>query len=154
MTVAKVPGAISRLPHGTAWPEWPAKWPAERLAGGQRGGRRRKAVPARRFRALGAGRARCVWHSGVVTESEPGRTLPGGGGVSSDVLAARLLAAHRILAALNADSDVRIRLHLRLMAICTSLKMPGASTARGIERLDRLMADAHEARGRYPGRSE
>jgi hypothetical protein len=125
---------------------------ASLLAGGS--GEHRKAVPARRFRALGVSRVQRIWHSGVVSESEPGKVLPGGEGVSNDVLAARLLAAHRVLAALNADSDVQIRLHLRLMAICTSLKMPGASMAKGVERLDRLMADAHEARGGYPGRSE
>ncbi len=65
---------------------------------------------------------------------------------SGDALAARLLAAHRALAALGTESDARIRLHLRFMAICTSLKMPGANRARGAQRLDRLMADAEQAR--------
>ena len=40
-----------------------------------------------------------------------------------------------------------MKLHLRFMAICTSLKMPGASQVRGAQRLDRLMADAERARG-------
>jgi len=42
---------------------------------------------------------------------------------------------------------VRVRLHLRFMAICTSLKMPGANRARGAQRLDRLIADAERAAG-------
>jgi hypothetical protein len=61
---------------------------------------------------------------------------------TEDVLADKLLAVQRVLATLNADSEVQIRLNLRFMAICTSLKMPGASAVRGINRLDRLMADA------------
>ena len=64
----------------------------------------------------------------------------------SDELAASLLAAHRALATLGTESDARIRLHLRFMAICTSLKLPGANRARGAQRLDRLMADAEKAR--------
>jgi hypothetical protein len=67
--------------------------------------------------------------------------------VSGDVLAEKLLAVQRLLATLNADSDARIRLNLRFMAICTSLKTPGASRARGLRRLDQLMADAELARG-------
>lgn len=67
--------------------------------------------------------------------------------VSGDVLAEKLLAVQRHLAALNADSEVRIRLNLRFMAICTSLKTPGASRVRGLERLDMLMADAELALG-------
>jgi hypothetical protein len=67
--------------------------------------------------------------------------------VSGDVLAKKLLAVQRHLAALNADSEVRIRLNLRFMAICTSLKTPGASQVRGLKRLDQLMADAELARG-------
>jgi hypothetical protein len=66
---------------------------------------------------------------------------------NADVLADKLLAVQRVLATLNADSEVRIRLNLRFMAICTSLKMPGANAVRGIRRLDRLMADAELARG-------
>lgn len=76
--------------------------------------------------------------------SEPG---PHGEEVGGDVLAEKLLAVQRLLAALNADSEVRIRLNLRFMAICTSLKTPGASRARGLRRLDRLMADAELASG-------
>ncbi|HYK32796.1 MAG TPA: hypothetical protein VEV63_12575 [Streptosporangiaceae bacterium] len=66
--------------------------------------------------------------------------------VSGDVLAEKLLAVQRHLAALNAESEVRIRLNLRFMAICASLKTPGASRIRGLRRLDRLMADAELAR--------
>ena len=67
--------------------------------------------------------------------------------VSGDVLAEKLLAVQRLLAALNADSEVRIRLNLRYMAICTSLKTPGANRIRGLRRLDKLMADAELAQG-------
>lgn len=63
----------------------------------------------------------------------------------ADPLAAKLLAAQQALCALSIDSDARIRLHLRFMAICTSLKLPGADKARGAERLDRLMADAEQS---------
>ncbi len=65
----------------------------------------------------------------------------------ADALAARLLAVQRVLSGLNVDPDVRMRLHLRFMAICTSLKMPTADRIRGSRRLDRLMADAERARG-------
>ena len=84
---------------------------------------------------------------GVVNESRAGTDA------DTDALAARLLAVHRALAALGADSDARIRLHLRFMAICTSLKMPGANRVRGAQRLDRLMADADQARRGNAGRS-
>jgi hypothetical protein len=79
---------------------------------------------------------------GWVSEPEPHED-----DVSGDVLAEKLLAVQRLLAAFNADSEVRIRLNLRFMAICTSLKTPGSSRARGLRRLDRLMADAEQARG-------
>jgi hypothetical protein len=65
---------------------------------------------------------------------------------SQDLLAEKLLAVQRVLATFEADSETRIRLNLRFMAICTSMKMPGANTARGIRRLDRLMAEAELAR--------
>jgi len=78
-------------------------------------------------------------------------TQSGPGGVGQDVLAEKLRSVQRVLATLNADSEVRIRLNLRFMAICTSLKMPGANAVRGIRRLDRLMADAELAQGR-PGK--
>jgi len=65
---------------------------------------------------------------------------------SSDELAAKLLAVQRLLRGLNADPDVRMKLHLRFMAICTSLKMPTADRIKGAMRLDRLMADAELAR--------
>lgn len=67
--------------------------------------------------------------------------------VGGDVLAEKLLAVQRLLATLNADSDARIRLNLRFMAICSSLKTPGASRTRGLRRLNRLMAEAERARG-------
>ncbi len=67
-------------------------------------------------------------------------TEPAGPG--PDALAARLLAAHRALAGLQADPDQRRRLHLRFLAICASMRLPGANRARGVERLDRLIADA------------
>ena len=76
-------------------------------------------------------------------ESRPGRADH----ASEDVLADKLLAVQRVLATLDADSEVQIRLNLRFMAICTSLKVPGASAARGINRLDKLMADAKRAQG-------
>ena len=66
---------------------------------------------------------------------------------ADDALAEKLLAVQRVLATLNADPETRIRLNLRFMAICTSLKTPGANRARGLRRLDRLMTDALQARG-------
>jgi len=66
---------------------------------------------------------------------------------SSDELAAKLLAVQRVLRRLNADPEVRMKLHLRFMAICTSLKMPTADRLKVAKRLDRLMADAEPARG-------
>jgi len=90
-----------------------------------------------------------------VTESESGEARPGpdvlGEAAAGDALAARLLAAHHAVAAL-ADPDVRARLHLRFMAICTSLKMPGANRVKGARRLDRLIIDAERARGGNKGR--
>jgi len=82
-----------------------------------------------------------------MTESESARSGLGSQADGGDALAARLLAAQRVLCALNADPDVRTRLHLRFMAICTSLKMPAANRSRGAQRLDRLIADAERARG-------
>lgn len=80
-----------------------------------------------------------------MTESEPGR--PGlGTRAGDDPLAARLLAARRALYARDIDPEVRTRLHLRFMAICTSLKLPTADIARGAQRLDQLIADAELAR--------
>ena len=82
-----------------------------------------------------------------MTESESAQSGLGSRADGDDALAARLLAAQRALCALNVDPEVRIRLHLRLMAICTSLKMPAASRIRGAQRLEQLMADAERARG-------
>jgi hypothetical protein len=81
-----------------------------------------------------------------MTESESAQSAPGAQ-ADGDALAARLLAVQRALCELDVEQEVRMRLHLRFMAICTSLKMPGASQVRGAQRLDRLMADAERARG-------
>jgi hypothetical protein len=86
-----------------------------------------------------------------VTKSEPRDARPG---TAADVLADRLLAARRVISSLSVESDVRMRLHLRLMAICAALKVPGAIDARVARRLDRLMADVERARGRNTGRRE
>jgi hypothetical protein len=92
----------------------------------------------------------------MMSESEPGTsssrvgTAGGSGGssspTSSDPLAARLLAVQRALTALSADSEVLARLNSRFMAICTALKMPGASRIRCIRRLNELMAEAEQVR--------
>ena len=82
-----------------------------------------------------------------MTESESAQSGLGSQADGDDALAARLLAAQRVLCALNVDPDVRMRLHLRFMAICTSLKMPAANRIRGAQRLDQLIADAERARG-------
>lgn len=80
-----------------------------------------------------------------MTESEP--DWPGlGAQADEDPLANRLLAARRALSAQDIDPDILTRLHLRFMAICTSLKMPTANPVRGARRLDRLIADAEFAR--------
>ncbi len=97
-----------------------------------------------------------------MTESEPEQSAgqppaqpaaePGPGvHAAGDTLAARLLAAQRLLCALDSGSDVRLRLQLRYAAICTSLKLPSADRARGEERLDRLIADAEAAFGERSG---
>ena len=96
-----------------------------------------------------------------MTESEPDPAAPSAGqpagrpgpGVhaAGDTLAARLLAAQRMLCELDTDSDARLRLQLRYAAICTSLKLPSADRARGAERLDRLIADAELAISRDSG---
>ena len=79
-----------------------------------------------------------------MTESEPAQ--PGRGAqAAGDTLAARLLAAQRLLCARDMDGDVRLKLQLRYAAICTSLKLPSADRVRGAERLDRLIADAELA---------
>lgn len=78
-------------------------------------------------------------------QPEPGAHAAG------DTLAARLLAAQRMLCALDVDNDARLRLQLRYAAICTSLKLPSADRARGAERLDRLIADAQLVIGQDSG---
>jgi hypothetical protein len=80
-----------------------------------------------------------------MSESEPAQPGPGRQAADGDALAARILAAHRVLTDLNADAEVRIRLHQRLTAICTSLKVPGANAGRISQRLDTLLADAGRA---------
>jgi hypothetical protein len=87
---------------------------------------------------------------GSMTESEPVPTERGAQ-AAGDALAARLLAAQRVLCALEMAEDakdtrdVRLKLQLRYAAICTSLKLPAADRARAAERLDRLIADAELA---------
>jgi hypothetical protein len=89
-----------------------------------------------------------------MTKSEPYDALPGTE-AASDPLAGRLLAAQRAIAALGVNSDARMRLHSRLMAICAALKVPGADRARGARRLDRLIADADQAcRGKAGSRAD
>lgn len=79
--------------------------------------------------------------AGGFGESSPrASTAPG------DPLAARLLAAQQAIAALSPDSEARVRLNSRFMAICTALKMPGASRIRCIRRLNELMAEAEQVR--------
>jgi hypothetical protein len=70
--------------------------------------------------------------------------------VASDPLAMRLLAAQRTLAALAPGAEVRIRLNLRLAAICTAVKTTGTSGATCLERLDNLIAEAERARCAAP----
>jgi hypothetical protein len=77
--------------------------------------------------------------------AEPGGRAATGDELAARRLAAQLLAAQRLLAHLSAPPEVRIRLNLRFMAICTSLKMPGCRAAGGADRLERLMADAEQA---------
>jgi hypothetical protein len=105
-----------------------------------------------------------------MTESEPARSEPAArpsaeqiAQPSTDELAAKLLAVQRVLRRLKADPDVRMKLHLRFMAICSSLKMPQADRLKGVQRLDRLMAEAELASGagrqgdalyRPPGRDD
>ena len=97
-----------------------------------------------------------------MTESEPEQSAgqppgqpaaePGPGAhATGDPLAARLLAAQRLLCAPDLESDARLRLQLRYAAICTSLKLPSADRARAAERLARLIADAELAFGQGSG---
>jgi hypothetical protein len=84
---------------------------------------------------------------------QPGPSLQAGALAADDPLAAALLMAQRLLARLDAESDVRLRLHVRYVAICTSLKMPAANRARGAQRLGRLIAEIRAARASHPGRA-
>jgi hypothetical protein len=70
------------------------------------------------------------------------------------MMAARLRDVHRMLAEIDIDPDARIRLHLRFMAICASLKIPGASVDRCARRLDRLVGDAKSGNRRRVGRDQ
>lgn len=81
-----------------------------------------------------------------MTESESAQPEPDTQPVT-DALAAKLLAVQRLLSGLDVDPDVRLRLHLRYVAICTSLKLPTANRTRAGRRLDHLLADAERARG-------
>jgi len=90
-----------------------------------------------------------------MSESDPARP-ESGAQAAGDALAARLLAAQRLLGALETGKgagDIRLRLHLRFAAICTSLKLPSADRDRAAERLDRLIADAELARRAESGAS-
>jgi len=70
----------------------------------------------------------------------------------ADQLAAVMLAAHRAVQVVDADPEARIRLQVRFLAICASLKLPGASRGRGLARLTRLIADVERAaRRQAPG---
>jgi hypothetical protein len=93
----------------------------------------------------------------MMSESDPGKpalgTEPAAPGRApsdaADPLAARLLAVQGALAGLaaaGADAEARLRLNNRFMAICTALKMPGASRIRCISRLNELMAEAEQVR--------
>jgi hypothetical protein len=86
----------------------------------------------------------------LMTESESARPELAAGG-TADPLAARLLAAQRLLCTPDIDPDIRLKLQLRFSSICTSLKLPAVDRARGAERLDRLIADAERARCDEPG---
>jgi len=89
-----------------------------------------------------------------MTESEPAQ-LGQGNHPTADALAAKLLAVQRLIRALDVEPDVRFKLHLRYMAICTSLKLASANPTLGALRLDQLMADAERAGdGGRPGRSQ
>jgi hypothetical protein len=81
-----------------------------------------------------------------MTESDPAKPGPGERPPADD-LAAKLLAVQRLLSELDVDPDVQLRLHLRYMAICTSLKLPAADRARVASRLDQLTVDAERAGG-------
>ncbi len=80
-----------------------------------------------------------------MTEPESARPETGSR-ATADPLAARLLAAQRLLCAPDIDPDIRLKLQLRFAAICTSLKLPAVDRARGAERLEGLIADAERAR--------
>ena len=81
-----------------------------------------------------------------MTEPTPAQpSWPTGNHPASDPLAARLLAVRRALETLDLAPEVRTRLNMRFMAICTAAKMPGASRASCAERLNSLLAAAEEA---------
>jgi hypothetical protein len=91
-----------------------------------------------------------------MTETDPirqGPSLQAGALAADDPLATALLVARRLLSRLDVESDVRLRLHLRYMSICTSLKMPAANRARGAERLGRLIAEIKAACAGHAGRA-
>jgi hypothetical protein len=94
----------------------------------------------------------------MMTESESVKPGPGKG-PAADALAAKLLTVQRLLSSLDVEPDVRLRLHLRYMAICSSLKLPAANRTLGALRLDQLAADAVRAKddnrqGRLNARTE
>jgi hypothetical protein len=65
-------------------------------------------------------------------------------GAPPDELAGRLRDAHRLLAGLRVPAEVRIRLNLRLVAICTTLKMTDSSKEGCARRLDQLLREAEQ----------
>ena len=94
----------------------------------------------------------------MMTESESVKPGPGKR-PAADALAAKLLTVQRLLSSLDVEPDVRVRLHLRYMAICSSLKLPAANRTLGALRLDQLTADAERAKddnrqGRLNARTE
>jgi len=72
----------------------------------------------------------------------------------ADQLAAALLPAHRTVQVIEGDTEARIRLQVRFLAICASLKLPGASRGRGLARLARLIADAERTGRRREPRGQ
>ena len=71
----------------------------------------------------------------------------------ADEMAARLLMAQRLLGSCGLADDDRVRLQRRLVAIGDALKVPGADAARGVWRLDRLLADIAQAAPGSPDRT-
>ncbi|GEM_PF-4653303 len=86
----------------------------------------------------------------MVSQSEPRCVGEDQAPGPPDPLAERLRALHRAIVALGPGSAAHAALHLRFVAICTALKMPGAPRARCARRLDELMADVARAARAQP----